>query len=77
MELNFDEWLQYGIDNGFCSEQYCATHDGPPYSQTEALVWEDGGDLCLHSVRLGSVEDWEMDAKAYLELSEQWLFEIL
>ena len=77
MELNFDEWVQYGINNGFCSEQYCETHDGPPYSQSEALVWEDGGDLCLHSVRLGSVEDWEMDATAYLRLNELWLFKIL
>ena len=25
----FYEWLQAGIDAGYCTEQFCATHEGP------------------------------------------------
>jgi len=71
MEMNFDEWIQYGIDKGFCSEQYCDVHDGPPFSMSEAIVWDDGGDPCVHVVRLGSVEDWEQDAKAWLDVEQE------
>lgn len=70
MELNFDEWIKYGIDKGFCSEQYCEAHDGPPFSTSEAMIWEDGGDPCIHALRLGSVEDWEQEAKGWLNLGQ-------
>ena len=68
MELDFDQWLEYGVEHGFCSEQYCDTHDGPPMSDTEVLVWEDGQDPCLHVVRLGTPEDWEADAQGFREI---------
>jgi len=71
MEMNFDEWIQYGIDNGFCSEQYCNTHEVPTFSMTEAIIWDDGGDPCLHVVRLGSAEDWEKNAKAWLAVGQE------
>jgi len=56
--MDFDQWLKYGIDNGFCTDQFCNTHDGFPMSEAEELEWEEGGDPCTHMVRLGSIEDW-------------------
>lgn len=46
------EWLQHGIERGFCSPSTCATHDGLPYTEEEQVEWEGGGDPCVHVVRL-------------------------
>lgn len=27
-DLSFDEWLQAGIDAGYCTKPACATHEG-------------------------------------------------
>jgi hypothetical protein len=58
--VTFDEWLKYGIENGYCSEQFCDTHDGPPMHESEEKSWEEGGDPCMHMVRLGTPEDWDI-----------------
>lgn len=49
------EWLQIGIINGFCSETFCFTHDGPPTTPEEEQEYEDGGDPCIHGVRLNVI----------------------
>lgn len=59
-ELSFEAWLQYGVDSGYCSEQFCDTHDGPPMHESEEFAWEEGGDPCLHMVRLGQFDDWDL-----------------
>jgi len=46
------EWLQYGIDKGYCSDAVCATHDGLPDTDEEMQEWEDGGDPCMSAVRI-------------------------
>ena len=46
--MTFFEWLQVGIDNGWCGPGVCATHDGIPMSAEEAN--DDGP--CLAIVRL-------------------------
>lgn len=58
------EWLKYGIENKFCSPQFCEVHDGAPLSETEIEICETGDYdvLCLPMVRLGTLEDWENDA---------------
>ena len=60
MPMSFDEWLQFGIENNYCSDQFCSTHDGFPLHESEEKVWEEGGDPCAHVVRLGSYEDWDI-----------------
>jgi len=60
MELDFDQWLQYGIDNGYCSEQFCNTHDVSPVHSSELDAWDNGSDPCAHVVRLGSYDDWDI-----------------
>lgn len=62
--MDFEEWLAYGVANGFCSEQFCETHAGLPLSPTELELWDEGQDPCCHVVRLGTETDWESDAQA-------------
>jgi len=40
-------WLQQGIDNGYCSEPFCATHIAPP-----GYDHDGDGDECIPSVRV-------------------------
>jgi len=58
--MNFEEWFKYGLENGFCSEQFCNTHDAYPMHETEERAWEEGGDPCAHMVRLGMPSDWAL-----------------
>jgi len=54
--LNISEWLDYGIQNGFCSETACDTHDGVANTPEKEIEWEEGSDPCQHVVRL-----WELN----------------
>jgi hypothetical protein len=53
---NFDEisdWISYGISKGWVHEPFCNTHDGDPYmTEEEQQEWEDGGDPCMHVLKL-------------------------
>lgn len=51
-ELTFDQWLSYGIDRGWCGPAVCDIHDGLPTTATEDDEFMDGGDPCIHIVRL-------------------------
>lgn len=59
-ELNFDEWMGYGISKGWCGPPVCSTHDGIPSSIEEDEMWNEGGDPCIHIVRM--YEDGEQKA---------------
>jgi hypothetical protein len=52
LTLTFDEWLEIGMKEGYCSSPVCNTHDGLPSSEEEDAEWEDGGDPCVPAVRL-------------------------
>jgi hypothetical protein len=58
--LSFEEWLAVGIALGFCTSQWCMTHDTGPMHISESRAWEAGGDPCCHVVRLGKPEDWDI-----------------
>ena len=52
-KLQFWAWLEMGINKGWVTEPFCNTHDGDPYmTEEEEKEWEDGGDPCLHVVKL-------------------------
>ena len=51
-DMNIFEWLEYGMKRGFCSEAVCNTHDGLPMTDEENVEWDEGGDPCVHAVRL-------------------------
>ena len=42
--MNMGEWLDYGIEKGFCSETCCNTHDGVEGTDEENAAWEAGED---------------------------------
>ncbi len=54
--MNFDHWLKYGIEQGFCGPPVCSTHDGIPISQEEDAEW-DFSDPCIHVIRPYKDED--------------------
>jgi hypothetical protein len=55
---SFDDWLAYGMDQGWCGPTVCETHDGLPLSASEEEeFFEQGLDPCIHVIRL--YEDFE------------------
>jgi hypothetical protein len=51
-QIEFSRWLEIGIRRGFVSPPVCQTHDGTPISYEEETEWDDGGDPCIHIMRL-------------------------
>jgi len=51
IEMEMDDWLQYGYHMGWCSPPVCYIHDGLPTSILEDTDLEDG-DPCIHLIRL-------------------------
>jgi hypothetical protein len=51
-KMNIDEWLQYGIDRGYCTPTCCATHDGIYITADEEEQTQEGDDPCVHVTRL-------------------------
>lgn len=64
--MDYRQWLEYGVDNGFCTDIYCEPHEGAPLTLEEQSEWEEGGDPCCFSVRIlgGDAELKESIAKA-------------
>lgn len=55
---NFNEWVVIGLDNGWCSEPVCETHEGLPMTKDEEQEWESGNDPCVLAMRIyNSPED--------------------
>lgn len=50
--MTFDAWIKYGISMGWCGAPVCSTHDGIPTSAIEDEEYEQGGDPCIHVVRM-------------------------
>ena len=51
-ELSFHDWLEQGYSRGWIGPPICDTHDGTPISSSEFAQFEDGGDPCIHIIRL-------------------------
>lgn len=52
MDFDFEEWLRFGWERGWVSAPVCQTHDGTPMSESEDEDMWDGGDMCIHIIRL-------------------------
>jgi hypothetical protein len=50
--MTFEQWLNEGIQLGYCSKPVCNTHEGLPSTEEEDEEWENGGDPCVPAVRL-------------------------
>lgn len=55
--MDLQDWIEYGLSNGYCTPVYCDTHDGTPMTEAELELWEQGEDPCHHSVRIIGHED--------------------
>jgi hypothetical protein len=50
--MDIEEWLQYGVERGFCSAVVCSTHDGLPLTEEEDQEFDDGYDACVPAIRI-------------------------
>jgi hypothetical protein len=49
----FQIWFSNGVERGWITPPFCATHDGiPSISEEEEEEWEAGGDPCQFVVRI-------------------------
>lgn len=51
MDLNFSDWMKYGIEKGWCGPPVCYTHDGLPMTITE-FDSEDLDEHCIQILRM-------------------------
>ena len=63
-ELDYSDWLRYGIERGYCTHVFCNTHDGYPMHESEEEAWDEGYDPCAFMVRLGTSDDWDISDPA-------------
>ena len=52
MSMTFDEWLQYGLTQGWSGPPVCSVHDGIPTTAEEDAGWEQGVDDCIYVLRM-------------------------
>tara|TARA_B100000029_G_scaffold473886_1_gene515706 strand:- start:2187 stop:2348 length:162 start_codon:yes stop_codon:yes gene_type:complete len=50
--MTVHEWLQEGIDKGYCSEMCCETHNPDYLTEQEAIDKWNGEDHCIFVVRI-------------------------
>jgi hypothetical protein len=48
----YEEWLQYGVSEGWCGVPVCITHDGEPLTDEEEAQFSEGEDPCVHMMRM-------------------------
>ena len=56
-EMYFDTWLAYGVDHKWAMYPVCYMHDGVHTTEDEENEMEEGGDPCLHVIRVFSTEE--------------------
>jgi hypothetical protein len=56
-EMDFDTWLAYGVDHKWAMYPVCYMHDGVPTTEDEENEMEEGGDPCMHVIRVFSTEE--------------------
>lgn len=62
-ETSFDEWIEFGMNKGWCGPPVCSTHDGVPTSHAEEVEWEEGNDPCIHVVRMYEDEQQKLSVE--------------
>jgi hypothetical protein len=70
MTMTFDEWIRYGLKKKWCSVPLCETHDGLPMTKEEQEAWDEGGDPCVHVIKLYSSPEEKEEAEADFAPSE-------
>jgi len=61
MGMTFGAWLRYGIEEGYCTSNYCANHDlyAPEDGELFAQLADeyDGMDFCWPTIRLRTLAE--------------------
>lgn len=52
MAIDFEDWIEYGYDQGWISDVFCDTHDGTPWTDEEYQELEKGLDPCAFCIRV-------------------------
>lgn len=55
--------MELGIMRGFVTAPICYTHDGLPTTANEDEEWDDGGDPCIHILRLFRDEEERLEVE--------------
>ena len=50
--MTLEEWLRYGINNGYCDTPICGYHSLPRMTVEEQMAVESGEDVCMSIVRI-------------------------
>jgi len=50
--LDFNEWIEFGVKQGWISEPTCYYHDSLPMTDIEYEEVDEGGDPCINVVRI-------------------------
>ena len=45
-------WIEIGQQSGYCSEGQCGIHEGPPVTESENELMEQGEDPCIPIMRI-------------------------
>lgn len=51
-KMTFDDWMEFGIKQGWCTAPVCLIHDGEPTTAEEDAEFADGSDPCIHIIRM-------------------------
>jgi hypothetical protein len=51
-DISFDDWVKEGYSRGWIGPPICQTHDGIPMTEQEDKDFDEGGDPCVHVIRL-------------------------
>lgn len=61
-KLTAEEWVAYGLKQGWCGPPLCSTHDGIPLSFEEEELFEEF-DPCVTIIRLYDDEDMRKEVE--------------
>lgn len=50
--LDFWEWVEYGVDNGWIAKPVCYNHDLLPLTPVEESEIDEGDDPCIQVIRV-------------------------
>jgi hypothetical protein len=61
--MTFEEWMELGINRGWCGPPVCELHDGIPHTWAESEILMMGEDICVSIVRLYPDEETRLEVE--------------
>lgn len=55
--MTHEEWITYGVKQGWVTAPVCYTHDGLPTRENEEADFDEGFDPCVFIMRLTENKD--------------------